>query len=50
MTSENTNNEAINPEEIEFEPEWEPDTPQHDKVFVIDGRGKAIQLEVADDD
>lgn len=50
MTPNEYTPEEINPEEIEFEPEYEPDTPQLDQVFVIDGRGKAIELEVADDD
>lgn len=45
MNPENTTNE-----EMEFEPEWEPDTPQHDKIFVLDGRGRAIEVEVPDDD
>ena len=50
MNPENMAQEEINPESIEFEPEWDPDTPQHDKIFVMDGRGRAIEVEVPDDD
>ena len=40
----------IDPEEIEFEPEGEPDEPQLDTVFKRDGRGKVYVMEVPDDD
>ena len=47
---ENTRYLEINPEEIEFEREGEPEEPQIDTVFVLDGRGRAVRLEVPDDD
>ena len=42
--------EEINPEEIEFEPEGEPEEPQLDTVFLRDGKGRVYQMEVPDDD
>ena len=42
--------EEINPEEIEFEPEGEPEEPQLDAVFLRDGKGRVYQMEVPDDD
>jgi len=50
MTPESMNTEAINPEEIEFEPEGEPEEEQRDFVLVRDGRGRIIEREVPDDD
>ena len=38
----------MNPE-IEFENEYTPDEPQQDRVWVLDGRGDVVELEVADD-
>ena len=35
---------------VEFEVEGMPEEPQHDAVFVLDGRGRLIELEVPDDD
>ena len=37
-------------EQIEFEPEGEPDEPQVDTVWERDGRGLLIKREVPDDD
>ena len=36
-------------EKIQFEPEYTPTEPQTDAVFVRDGRGKMVKLEVEDD-
>ena len=44
------NPDIINPEEIEFEPEGEPEEAQVDTLFVRDGRGRVIKMEVLDDD
>ena len=38
----------MNPE-IEFENEYTPDETQRDRVWVLDGRGDVVELEVADD-
>ena len=35
---------------IEYEIEGMPDEPQHDAVFVLDGRGRLVKMEVPDDD
>ena len=32
-----------------YEPEYTPDEPQEDAVYVIDGRGNFVKLEVDDD-
>ena len=37
------------PEDWELEAQGEPDEPQVDTVFVLDGRGRAARLEVPDD-
>ena len=38
------------PEDIGLEPEnWEPDELQLDVVYVIDGKGRTVRLEVPDD-
>ena len=42
--------DKINPDEIEFEPEGEPEEPQLDTVYVTDGRGRPVALEVLDDE
>ena len=34
---------------IEYEREWTPDSPQEDAIYIIDGRGQMIQVEVDDD-
>lgn len=33
----------------DYEQEWTPDTPQEDSIYVLDGRGQMIRVEVADD-
>lgn len=33
----------------EFEWEWTPDTLQEDAIYVLDGRGELVRVEVADD-
>lgn len=33
----------------EYEREWIPDTPQEDSIYVLDGRGQMIRVEVIDD-
>ena len=35
---------------IEYEMEGMPDEPQSDAVFVLNGRGELIEVEVPDDD
>ena len=37
------------PEDWELEVQGEPDEPQIDTVFVLDGRGRAVRMEVPDD-
>lgn len=32
-----------------FEREFEPTEPQADKVFILDGRGRLIEMEVGED-
>lgn len=39
----------IDPKDIVFEPEGTPSEPQEDAVYVIDGRGRMVKLEVDDD-
>lgn len=36
--------------EIELEPEGEPEEPQTDAVYILDGRGRQVRLEVPDDE
>lgn len=51
MTSKKKKNPyTLDPDEIEFEPEGEPEEPQLDTIFVRDGKGRAIIQEVPDDD
>ena len=56
MTPESMNPSTVNPEEelnteeIEFEPEGEPEEEQWDIVLIRDGRGRIIEREVPDDD
>lgn len=35
---------------MEFEQEYTPTEPQTDMIFVLDGRGRLVELEVKDDD
>ena len=42
-------NNQIEPTDIVYEVEGSPDEPQTDEVWVRDGKGRPIQLEVADD-
>lgn len=44
------NPEIINPEDIELEPEGEPEEQQMDALFVRDAKGRVIKMEVPDDD
>ena len=37
------------PEDWELEAQGEPDELQVDAIFVLDGRGRAVRLEVLDD-
>ena len=37
------------PKDRELEVQGEPNEPQVDTVFVLDGRGRAVRLEVPDD-
>lgn len=37
-------------DDSELEAEWIPEEPQMDTVYVLDGRGRMVSLEVADDD
>lgn len=39
----------VDPNDIIFEPEGMPSEPQEDAVWVIDGRGNWVKLEVEDD-
>lgn len=41
---------GIIPDEIIFEPEGEPNDEQVDTIYVLDGRGRAVKMEVPDDD
>jgi len=34
---------------MEFEQEYTPTEPVKDKIFIADGHGKLIEMEVADD-
>lgn len=33
----------------EFEPEGMPNEPQRDTIWVLDGRGRLVEMEVPDD-
>lgn len=33
----------------EYEREWTPDSPQEDSIYVLDGRGELVRVEVAND-
>ena len=32
-----------------YEPEYEPTTPPVDRIYELDGRGRLVEVEVADD-
>lgn len=33
----------------DYEREWTPDTPQEDSIYVLDGRGELVRVEMIDD-
>ena len=35
---------------MDFEREYTPEEPQTDEIWVLDGRGRMVKLEVEDDD
>lgn len=43
-------NPELNLDDIVLEAEGEPDEPQTDTIWVLDGRGRAVKMEVPDDD